>query len=44
VSFRWCLLAVLIAAGGGFAPSLKTLPPLLLKERGIKGVRLVNNF
>jgi len=26
---------------GGEAPSLKLLPPLLLKERGIKGVRLV---
>jgi len=25
---------------GGFAPSLKPLPPLLKKERGIKGVRL----
>jgi len=24
---------------GGEAPSLKSLPPLLLKERGIKGVR-----
>jgi hypothetical protein len=26
---------------GGFAPSLKFFPPLLLKERGIKGVRLI---
>jgi len=26
---------------GGFAPSLKFFPPLLEKERGIKGVRLV---
>jgi hypothetical protein len=26
--------------GGGFAPSLKSLPPLLSKERGIKGVRM----
>jgi len=25
---------------GGFAPSLKFFPPLLLKERGIKEVRL----
>jgi len=25
----------------GFAPSLKLFPPLLLKERGIKGVRLI---
>jgi hypothetical protein len=25
---------------GGEAPSLKPLPPLLFKERGIKGVRL----
>jgi len=27
----------------GFA-SLNILPPLLLKERGIKGVRLINNL
>jgi hypothetical protein len=26
---------------GGEAPSLKIFPPLLLKERGIKGVRLI---
>jgi hypothetical protein len=26
---------------GGKAPSLKFFPPLLLKERGIKGVRLI---
>jgi len=26
---------------GGFAPSLKLFPPLLEKERGIKGVRLI---
>jgi len=26
---------------GGFAPSLKFFPPLLDKERGIKGVRLI---
>ena len=29
---------------GDFAPSLKSLPPLLAKERGIKGVRLINNL
>jgi len=28
----------------GLRPSLKSLPPLLEKERGIKGVRLINNF
>jgi len=27
--------------GGGFAPSLKSPPPLLVKERGIKGVRSI---
>jgi hypothetical protein len=27
----------------GLRPSLKSLPPLLEKERGIKGVRLINN-
>jgi len=26
---------------GGFAPSLKFFPPLLEKERGRKGVRLI---
>jgi len=26
---------------GGRSPSLKSLPPLLEKERGIKGVRLM---
>jgi len=39
----------LIREGGvwvreGRSPSLKSLPPLLPKERGIKGVRLVNNL
>jgi len=29
---------------GGLAPSQKPPPPLLAKERGIKGVRLVSNF
>jgi hypothetical protein len=29
---------------GGSAPSLFHLPPLLQKERGIKGVRLINNL
>jgi hypothetical protein len=29
---------------GGEAPSPKPLPPLLEKERGIKGVRLRNNL
>jgi len=29
---------------GGFAPSLKPLPPLLEKERGIKGARLISNL
>jgi len=28
----------------GRSPSLKSLPPLLEKERGIKGVRLINNL
>jgi len=28
----------------GRSPSLKSLPPLLEKERGIKGVRLMNNL
>jgi hypothetical protein len=28
----------------GFAPSLKSPPPLLAKERGIKGVRLVKTL
>jgi len=28
---------------GGFAPSLQFFPPLLLKERGIKGVKLISN-
>jgi hypothetical protein len=28
----------------GQSPSLKSLPPLLLRERGIKGVRLINNI
>jgi len=28
----------------GGAPLRKSLPPLLLKERGIKGVRLINNL
>ena len=28
----------------GLRPSLKSLPPLLEKERGIKGVRLKNNL
>jgi hypothetical protein len=28
-----------VGEGGSFAPSLKSLPPLLKKERGIKGVR-----
>jgi len=28
----------------GLRPSLKSLPPLLFKERGIKGVRLINNL
>jgi hypothetical protein len=28
----------------GRCPSLKSLPPLLNKERGIKGVRLINNL
>jgi len=39
----------LIREGGsigreGLSPSLKSLPPLLPKERGIKGVRLINNL
>jgi hypothetical protein len=29
---------------GGETPSLKTLPPLLLKERGIKGVRSIKQY
>jgi len=29
---------------GAKPPSLKCLPPLLVKERGIKGVRLINNL
>jgi hypothetical protein len=29
---------------GGFAPSLKSPPPLLVKERGNKGVRLINKL
>jgi hypothetical protein len=38
----------LIREGGvwvreGLRPSLKSLPPLLPKERGIKGVRSINN-
>jgi len=28
----------------GAKPSLKSLPPLLWKERGIKGVRLISNL
>ena len=28
----------------GRSPSLKSLPPLLEKERGIKGVRLIKNL
>jgi len=28
----------------GLRPSLKPPPPLLGKERGIKGVRLINNL
>jgi hypothetical protein len=28
----------------GLRPSLKSLPPLLRKERGTKGVRLINNL
>jgi hypothetical protein len=28
----------------GRSPSLKSLPPLLEKERGIKGVRLINDL
>jgi len=30
-----------LGKGGGEAPSLKSPPPLLVKERGIKGVRLI---
>jgi len=30
-----------VSKRGGEAPSLKFFPPLLLKERGIKGVRLI---
>jgi hypothetical protein len=33
-----------VSKRGGFAPSLKSLPPLLQKERGIKGVRLANDL
>jgi len=28
----------------GLRPSLKSLPPLLIKERGIKGVRLIKSL
>jgi hypothetical protein len=29
---------------GGFAPSLKSLPPSPFKERGIKGVRSIKPY
>jgi len=32
------------ASKRGASPSLNKDPPLLIKERGIKGVRLVNNL
>jgi len=32
------------AGEGGKAPSLKSPPPLLVKERGIEGVRLIDNL
>jgi hypothetical protein len=32
-----------ISKGGGFAPSLKISSPSPFKERGIRGVRLINN-
>ena len=41
--FPWVLMKGRgLGKGGGFAPSLKSPPPLLVKERGIKGVRLTN--
>jgi len=33
-----------VELGEGFHPSPKSLPPLLFKERGLKGVRLINNL
>jgi len=46
LKLRFCIFYFMRGRGsvnrrGGEAPSLKFFPPLFLKERGIKGVRLI---